>query len=98
VPARVRRTRPRSALSDQCVAVAADLKKRKLTELSRILAEQVASVGQQLRDAESKLEGFKVQTITKPNDATPINPGVSTTQGTVLGEYFTQKMQADALK
>ncbi len=97
-PDPVRLTSTMNALSDQFVAVAADLKKRKLTELSRILAEQVASVGQQLRDAESKLESFKVQTITKPNDATPINPGVSTTQGTVLGEYFTQKMQADALK
>jgi succinoglycan biosynthesis transport protein ExoP len=94
----VRLTSTMNALSDQFVTVAADLKKRKLTELSRILAEQVASVGQQLRDAESKLEVYKVQTITKPNDATPINPGVSTTQGTVLGEYFSQKVQADALK
>jgi succinoglycan biosynthesis transport protein ExoP len=97
-PDPVRLTSTMNALSDQFVAVAADLKKRKLTELSRILAEQVASVGQQLRDAESKLEVYKVQTITKPNDATPINPGVQATQGTVLGEYFSQKVQADALK
>ena len=94
----VRLTSTLNALSDQFVAVAADLKKRKLIELSRILAEQVASVGQQLRDAETKLESYKVQTITQPNDATPINPGVSMSQGTVIGEYFSQKVQADALK
>jgi capsular exopolysaccharide synthesis family protein len=94
----VRLTNTMNALADQFVAVAADLKKRKLTELSRILAEQVASVGQQLRDAETRLESYKVQTITQPNDATPINPGVSTSSGTVIGEYFSQKVQADALK
>jgi succinoglycan biosynthesis transport protein ExoP len=94
----VRLTSTMNALSDQFVAVAADLKKRKLTELSKILAEQVASVGQQLRDAETKLESYKVQTITQPNDATPINPGVSTSQGTVIGQYFSQKVQADELK
>jgi capsular exopolysaccharide synthesis family protein len=94
----VRLTNTMNALADQFVAVAADLKKRKLTELSRILAEQVASVGQQLRDAETRLESYKVQTITQPNDATPINPGVSTSSGTVIGQYFSQKVQADALK
>jgi capsular exopolysaccharide synthesis family protein len=97
-PDPVRLTNTMNALADQFVAVAADLKKRKLTELSRILAEQVTSVGQQLRDAETRLESYKVQTITQPNDATPINPGVSTSSGTVIGEYFSQKVQVDALK
>ena len=97
-PDPVRLTNTMNALSDQFVTVAADLKKRKLTELSRILAEQVASVGQQLRDAESKLESYKVQIITQPGEATPINPGVTVGTGTVIGQYFTQKVQADEMK
>jgi capsular exopolysaccharide synthesis family protein len=97
-PDPVRLTSTMNALSDQFVAVAADLKKRKLTELSRILAEQVASVGQQLKDAENKLESYKVQIITQPGEATPINPGVTVGTGTVIGQYFTQKVQADEMK
>jgi tyrosine-protein kinase Etk/Wzc len=94
----VRLTRTLNAVTEQFVAVAADLKRRKLTEQSRILKEQVDTVGMQLRDAESRLERFRIATITKPNDQTPINAGVAQTNPTVIGQYFGQKVQIDELK
>jgi capsular exopolysaccharide synthesis family protein len=65
-PARLRRTL--GALTDRYVAVAADLKRARLGELSGILDEQLAFAAQNLRDEEGALEGFRVRTATLPSD------------------------------
>ena len=54
-PARL--TTTMNALINQYVDVAAELKRRNLAELSSILAQQLDTVGKQLKDAESQLQG-----------------------------------------
>jgi capsular exopolysaccharide synthesis family protein len=95
-PARL--TGTMNTLVNQYVDVAAQLKKRKLSELSRILAQQLDTVGKQLRTAEGQLEGYRVSTITQPSEATALTPGTGTTTPTVLGQYFENKVQIEQLR
>ncbi len=57
-----------NAVAERYVQVAADLKKKKLTELTKILAEQLQSAQDNLRRAEAALERFRERTITLPTD------------------------------
>jgi capsular exopolysaccharide synthesis family protein len=57
-----------NAVAQRYVQVAADLKRQKLTELTKILNEQVQRAQANLQDAEAALEGFRVRTITLPTD------------------------------
>src|SRR3989475_811945 len=57
-----------NAVVERYVSVAAQLKRERLTELTRILDEQLSYARQTLRDAEAALEGFRVRTITLPSD------------------------------
>jgi capsular exopolysaccharide synthesis family protein len=95
-PARL--TSTMNTLINQYVEVAAELKKRKLAELSKVLAQQVDTVGKQLKDAETRLEGFKVRTITQPTENAPIAAGLQTTTPTAMTRYFEQKVQIDQLE
>jgi capsular exopolysaccharide synthesis family protein len=69
-----------NALADRYVKVAAELKLQKLSELTKILDEQVQSAHRNLQDAESALERFRVQTITLPSDRT--GPSTTAVAGT----------------
>jgi len=80
------------------VAVAADLKKRKLAILTETLGEQVKYAEEQLRETESKLESYRVSTITLPTENVPVAAGLQSTQPTVLTNYFNQKIQEEELK
>jgi capsular exopolysaccharide synthesis family protein len=85
-------------VTNQFVAVAADLKRRKLTILTETLAEQVKYAEDQLREAETRLESFRVSTITLPTENVPVAAGLQSTQPTVLTNYFNQKVQVEELK
>ncbi len=87
-----------NAIADQFIAVAADLKREKLTELSTLLFEQVQQQDSAVRATESSLESFRVNTITLPNEAAPIAPGLAMTQPTVISNYFQQRTQLDLLQ
>lgn len=78
--------------------VAADLKRRKLGILTETLAEQVKYAGEQLKEAETRLESYRVSTITLPTENVPVVAGLQSTQPTVLTNYFSQKIQAEELK
>jgi tyrosine-protein kinase Etk/Wzc len=56
-----------NAVAQRYVEVAAELKLQKLTELRKILDEQLGSARQNLSDAEVALERFSVHTITLPS-------------------------------
>ena len=58
-----------NAIADRFVLVAADLRRQKLTELTKILDQQLAAAHQNLLDAEQALEKFQVKTITLPSMA-----------------------------
>jgi capsular exopolysaccharide synthesis family protein len=80
------------------VDVAAELKREKLTELSRILAEQLQTAQNNLRDAEIALESFRVRTITLPQDpATPVSPGLAQTANPVFQNFFQMRIERDQL-
>ena len=81
------------------VDVAADLKRVKLTELRRILADQLGSAERNLRNAEIALESFRVRTITLPAEpGTPVAPGLTMTQSPVLGRYFDMKIESEQVR
>jgi capsular exopolysaccharide synthesis family protein len=64
-PARI--TSTINAIAERFVQVAAELRRQKLTELTKILDQQLAAAHQNLLDAEKGLERFQVSTIARPN-------------------------------
>jgi succinoglycan biosynthesis transport protein ExoP len=58
---------------ERVVAVAADLKRERLRELSRILGDQLEQARRNLQDAEAALTAFRVRTATRPAQA--LTPG-----------------------
>jgi len=87
-----------NAIVDNFVLAAVDLKAFKLRETSRILEEQLQSVGGDLRNAESRLENYKTQIITQPTEATPVAPGLQATQPTVITQFFNEKIELERLQ
>ena len=57
-----------NAVTGRYVAVAAQLKREKLTELTRILEDQLNTAQRNLDDAETALQRFRTRTITLPSD------------------------------
>ncbi|NJD10691.1 MAG: polysaccharide biosynthesis tyrosine autokinase [Gemmatimonadetes bacterium] len=87
-----------NAVAERFVNVAADLKKVKLTELRDALQAQLATAESNLRETEMGLEGYRVKTITLPSEpATPIAPGLQSTQPSVLSSYFNMKVEREQL-
>ena len=88
-----------NAVVERYVEVAADLKREKVTELARILNEQLQQAERSLREAENALESFRVQTITLPTErATPVSPGLQSTQAPVLSNFFTMRIDLDGIR
>jgi capsular exopolysaccharide synthesis family protein len=88
-----------NATADRYVAVAAELKKRKLVELQRILKSQLDYAEVNLSSAELALENFRVNTITLPSEtATPVTPGLESTRAPVLSSYFQLKIEKDQIE
>lgn len=83
---------------DQFVEVAADLKRRKLAILTETLGEQVKYAEEHLRDTETRLESYRVGTITLPTENVPVAAGLQSTQPMVLTNYFNQKIQVEELR
>ena len=77
-----------NAIAERYVEVAADMKRKRLTELTKILDEQLASARQNLQSAETALQGYRVQTITLPSDrpAPAASTGNAAAGGTPSGQ------------
>lgn len=96
-PARVAQTV--NTVVDHYIAVATQLKRDNLTELSAILEEQLAKAQENLKAAENALESFRIRTVTLPSEpAAPVTPGLQQTQGPVFSSFFTMKIQLDQLQ
>jgi capsular exopolysaccharide synthesis family protein len=87
-----------NALVDRLVDVAAQLKREKLTELTRILDGQLRYAAQNLHNAETELENFKVQTITLPNDRAPVSPGLIETRDPVMSNFFNMNVEKEQIR
>ena len=86
-----------NAISTQFVHMAAELKREKLRELTRILDVQLQEAYSNLRKAEIALETFRVNTITEPGDQ-PLAAGLSMTQAPALTAFFGMRNEADQLR
>ena len=84
-PARI--TSTINAIAERFVQVAAELRRQKLTELTKILDQQLAGAHQNLLDAEKALERFQVNTITRPV------PRAGASDNPAFNNFF--KMQVD---
>ncbi|PYO17131.1 MAG: hypothetical protein DMD31_00300 [Gemmatimonadetes bacterium] len=88
-----------NAIAQRLVAVAAELKRAKLTELTRILNEQLTTAARNLRDAEGSLESFRVKTITLPSEqSTPVSPGLEATRDPVFRNFFEMRIMREQLR
>jgi capsular exopolysaccharide synthesis family protein len=83
---------------NEFVGVAAELKKKNVTEFAQILAGQLTYAETSLHDAESALENFRVHTITLPAEGGPVAAGITETRDPVLKSYFDQKIEYDNLR
>jgi len=80
------------------VTVAADLKRRKLTEFARTLDGQLQIAKSSLDSAENQLQSFKIRTITQPSEGGPISAGTQETRDPVVKNYFEKKIEYDDVK
>ncbi len=89
-----------NSIAEQFVSVARNLKREKLTELTRILDAQLQASYVELRRAENALETFKVNTITLPREeqAPPVVSGLQMTQTPALQSYFNMRSESDQLR
>lgn len=81
--------------------VALQLKKERLTERSDILQQQLTEAEQELFQNERALEDFQIETATLPTEergiGVPIPAGLSVTDNTVYGSFFTLNTMKDQL-
>jgi polysaccharide biosynthesis transport protein len=88
-----------TAIVNRYVDVAAELKRRKLDELTNILAEQLTYAEMNMTQAERELESFRVQTITLPSEEFgPMTPGLQATTAPAFSNYFSLKLTAEQLR
>jgi len=83
-----------NALAERYVSVAAELKREKLTELTKILDEQLRYAQQTLRDAEGALEGFRVRTITLSVD----RAGADAARDPAFTSFVDAQLERDAAR
>jgi len=91
-----------NAVAERFVNVAADMKRRKLTELTRILGQQLESAQATLSAADLALEAFRVRTITLPTERAGGRAGAGTTaeggDDPMLGRFFDMQLERDQLR
>jgi len=92
-----------NTIAARYVAVAADMKRQRLTELTKILDEQLGAARKNLQDAENAWERYGVQTITLPSDRPGPAPstgsvaagGSAGTRDPVFGNFFGMQLERD---
>lgn len=88
-----------NTLIDRYSDVAKDLKSGKQRELTKILADQLASSEVNLHQAEGELERFRVETITLPTEeGSAVTPGLESTRQQAVSSFFTMKLEKDRLQ
>jgi len=87
-----------NATAERYVKVAADLKRQKLTELTKILDEQLGYAQRNLQDAETALRNYRVQTITLPADRSPTAPSGTEARDPVFARFFDTQLERDQLR
>jgi succinoglycan biosynthesis transport protein ExoP len=91
-----------NAVTQRYITVAAELKREKVTELTKILDQQLQSARQNLQDAEAALESFGVRTITLPSDraapGAPSGPGAGENGDPARKTFFDVQLERDLVE
>jgi polysaccharide biosynthesis transport protein len=89
-----------NSVMTEFVNTAGDLKRRNLTERAKRLEDQLEASREALHTSEVKLQNFRTNTITLPSEQLAMTPnGVAgTTDNPVMGNYFGQKFQLEAVQ
>ena len=85
-----------NAVAQRYVEVAAQLKREKLTELTKILEDQLRTAQRNLDDAETALSRFRTRTITLPSAPAPGAAGE--VRDPVRDSYFEMAVERDQLR
>src|SRR5438105_3414988 len=86
-----------NAVTLRYVEVAAQLKREKLTELTKILEDQLTTAQRNLDDAENAFQRFRTHTITLPSDRTPEQATSGETRDPVRASFFDMQVERDQL-
>src|SRR3989442_8642430 len=87
-----------NAVTQRYVEVAAQLKREKLTELTKILDDQLTTAQQNLDDAENALQRFRTRTITLPSDRPAGQGAGGETRDPVRATFFDMQVERDQLR
>jgi len=87
-----------NAVTQRYVDVAAQLKREKLTELTKLLENQLNTARSNLDDAESALQHFRTRTITLPGEQTGPGAGSAETRDPIRASYFDMQADRDQLR
>jgi len=88
-----------NAIMDRYVTFAADLKRDRLTETTRILFEQMESARRNMEQAETRLEQFRIRTITLPSEQPAlVGTGLQTTLPPAMTNFFQMKVEQEQLQ
>jgi polysaccharide biosynthesis transport protein len=87
-----------NAVTQRYVDVAAQLKREKLTELTKILEGQLTTAQRDLDDAESSLQTFRTRTITLPTDQPAGQGAGAEARDPVRTSFFEMQVERDQLR
>jgi capsular exopolysaccharide synthesis family protein len=85
-----------NAVARRYVAVATELKRVKLSEVAKLLSDQLGAADADLHRAERAFEAFRVRTITLSPDQSPAQGPQG--RGPMYGDFFTLKLERDQLQ
>lgn len=87
-----------NAVAQRYVAVAAQLKREKLAELTKILEDQLKTAQRNLDDAETALQQFRSRTITLPSDQRAGAGAGAETRDPIRAGFFDMEVEHDQLR
>lgn len=87
-----------NAVAQRYVEVAAQLKREKLTELTKILEDQLTTAQRNLDSAETALQGFRTRTITLPSDQPADRGAAAEPRDPVRASFFDMAVERDQLR
>ena len=88
-----------NGVADRCVVVAADLKREKLEELTKILSDQMDHARGGLRAAEAQLKTFRVGAVLQLSQGVaPVTTNLQHAPDPVFASYFDMRGQRDELR
>ncbi len=87
-----------NAVAQRYVVVAAQLKREKLNELTKILEDQLTTAQRNLDSSETALQQFRARTITLPSDQPADRKATADTRDPIRTSFFDMAVERDQLR